>query len=93
VPRVAATKLEEVMVSEVALTTIEVIADLLWTGLLLSVTVTVSVTVAVKLNVPETVGAPEMVPLLARVRPAGKLPELTVQLYAGVPPLAWRVWE
>jgi hypothetical protein len=86
---VAEARLEEVMLSgvEVEPTTIEVAEDLLWAGLPLSVTV------AVKLNVPETVGAPEMVPLLARVRPAGKLPELTVQLYAGVPPLAWRVWE
>ena len=86
---VAEARLEEVMLSgvEVEPTTIEVVADLLWAGLPLSVTV------AVKLNVPETVGAPEMVPLLARVRPAGKLPELTVQLYAGVPPLAWSVWE
>jgi hypothetical protein len=38
------------------------------------------VTVTVRLKVPETVGVPEMVPLLARVRPVGKLPELIVQL-------------
>ena len=63
------------MFSEVEPTTIEVIADLLWAGLLLSVTVTV------RWKVPEAVGVPEMVPdAAASVRPAGKLPEVTVQL-------------
>ena len=71
---VAEARLEEVMLSGVPPTTIEVVADLLCAGLPLSVTVTV------KLDVPETVGVPEMVPLLARVRPVGKLPEVMVQL-------------
>ena len=63
------------MFSEVEPTTIEVIADLLWAGLLLSVTVTV------RLKVPEAVGVPEMVPLAApSVRPAGMLPAVTFQL-------------
>jgi len=36
-----------------------------------------SVTVVVKLEVPVAVGVPEMVPVVAaRVRPAGRLPEL-----------------
>ena len=40
-----------------------------------------SVTLAVKLNEPDAVGAPEMLPVPAvRVRPAGKAPELMVQL-------------
>ena len=70
----AEARLDEVMLSGAEPTMIEVVADLLWAGLPLSVTV------AVKLNVPETVGVPEMVPLLARVRPVGKLPEVMVQL-------------
>jgi hypothetical protein len=40
-----------------------------------------SVTFAVKLNDPEVVGVPEIVPLAAAsVRPAGKAPELMLQL-------------
>jgi hypothetical protein len=72
----AEARLEEVMLSgvEVEPTAIEVFTDWLCAGLLLSVTV------AVKLKVPEMVGVPEMVPLLARLRPVGKLPEVMVQL-------------
>ena len=72
----AEARLDEVMLSgvEVEPTTIEVFTDWLCAGLLLSVTV------AVKLKVLGTVGVPEMVPLLARVRPVGRLPELIVQL-------------
>jgi hypothetical protein len=48
-----------------------------------------SVTLAVRLNVPAVVGVPEIVPLAAAsVRPAGKAPELMLQLYGVVPPLA-----
>ena len=39
-----------------------------------------SVTLAVKLNEPEAVGVPEIVPAEDRTRPAGKAPELTLQL-------------
>ena len=48
-----------------------------------------SVTLAVKLNDPAVVGVPEIVPLAAAsVRPAGNAPELMLQLYGVVPPLA-----
>jgi hypothetical protein len=48
-----------------------------------------SVTFAVKLNDPAVVGVPEIVPLAAAsVRPDGKAPELMLQLYGVVPPLA-----
>ena len=51
-----------------------------------------SVTFAVKLNVPAAVGVPEIVPLAAAsVRPAGNAPELMLQLYGVVPPLAAKV--
>jgi hypothetical protein len=51
-----------------------------------------SVTLAVKLNVPAAVGVPEIVPLAAAsVRPAGNAPELMLQLYGVVPPLAANV--
>jgi hypothetical protein len=48
-----------------------------------------SVTLAVKVNVPAAVGVPVIVPLAAAiVRPAGNVPELMLQLYGVVPPLA-----
>ncbi len=51
-----------------------------------------SVTFAVKLNDPAVVGVPEIVPLdTASVRPAGSVPELMLQLYGVVPPLATNV--
>ena len=49
---------------------IESVADLVSTGLLLSLTD------AVKVNVPAAVGVPEMVPLLAdKANPVGRVPE------------------
>ena len=39
-----------------------------------------SVTLAVTLNEPEAVGVPDIVPAEDRVRPAGKAPELMLQL-------------
>ena len=58
-----------------AATTIEVVADFVWTGELLSLTV------AVKLYVPLVVGVPEMMPVVAaRVSPAGRLPEVIDQV-------------
>jgi hypothetical protein len=53
-----------------------------------------SVTLAMKLNGPDAVGVPEIVPVAAdSVRPPGKAPELTLQLYGVVPPVAARVVE
>jgi hypothetical protein len=79
---------DEVIVSCVDPMVIDVAADLVCTGLLLSLTVTV------KLKLPFAVGVPEMMPLLAaRVNPAGRLPEVTDQLYPGLPPLACSVCE
>jgi hypothetical protein len=52
-----------------------------------------SVTFAVKLNDPEAVGVPEIVPVAERVRPPGKAPELMLQVYGVVPPLAASVVE
>jgi hypothetical protein len=48
---------------------------------------------AVKLKEPEAVGVPEIAPVVDRVTPAGNAPELKVQLYGVVPPLAERVAE
>jgi len=52
-----------------------------------------SLTSAVKLYCPEAVGVPLMFPLEASVRPGGRLPELTVQLYGAVPPDAVKAFE
>jgi hypothetical protein len=51
-----------------------------------------SVAVTVKAEVPEVVGTPLICPVAAfKVRPAGKTPTVTLQVYGGVPPLAWSV--
>src|SRR5215472_16778638 len=47
-----------------------------------------SVTFTVKLKEPEAVGVPEIAPAEDSVRPAGKAPELVLQLYGAAPPLA-----
>src|SRR5208283_5897626 len=48
-----------------------------------------SVTLIVKLKVPAAAGVPEIVPVAAdNVRPVGNAPELMLQLYGVVPPLA-----
>ena len=52
----------------------EVAADWVCAGLLLSVTLTV------KLEVPVPVGVPEMTPVGASVRPAGRVPETMDQV-------------
>jgi hypothetical protein len=52
-----------------------------------------SVTLTVVLKEPEAVGVPEMVPAADRVKPAGRAPELMLQVYGVVPPLAARVVE
>jgi hypothetical protein len=51
------------------------------------------VTVTVKLNGdPVTVvGEPEIVPAELNVRPGGRLPDVTVQVYGAVPPDALKV--
>ncbi len=48
----------------------------------------VSITWTVKLHVPVVDGVPLMVPVGARARPGGSVPELTVQVNTPVPPLA-----
>ena len=51
-----------------------------------------SVTVTVKFTVPEAVGVPEIAPVaLFKLRPAGKLPVVTAQEYAWIPPVACKV--
>jgi hypothetical protein len=52
-----------------------------------------SVTLAVNENEPDAVGVPEIVPAEESVKPAGRAPALTLQLYGVVPPLAARVVE
>lgn len=53
-----------------------------------------SATAAVKLKVPLAVGVPEIRPVLvARLRPAGRLPEVIDQVYGVVPPVARRDFE
>ena len=52
-----------------------------------------SVTLAVKLKEPEAVGVPEIVPAEDSARPAGSAPELMLQPYGVVPPLAASVIE
>ncbi len=53
-----------------------------------------SVTVAAKLEGPALVGLPEITPVLAlRVNPAGRLPELMLQVYGASPPAAASVCE
>jgi hypothetical protein len=47
-----------------------------------------SVTFTVNEEVPAVVGVPLICPELLSVKPAGKLPELTDQLYGVLPPLA-----
>ena len=46
-----------------------------------------------KLNEPDAVGVPEIVPVADSVRPAGNAPELMVQLYVVVPPVAAKIVE
>ena len=71
VPLVPPDRVEEVIASVVAPTTIDVAADFVCTGLPLSLTLTV------KLEVPLAVGVPEITPLVdARVNPAGRVPAL-----------------
>jgi hypothetical protein len=52
-----------------------------------------SVTLTVKVEDPAVVGVPEIVPLVERLKPAGKDPELMLQEYGAVPPVAANVVE
>jgi hypothetical protein len=71
------------MVSGADAMTNEIVADLVCTGL------EESVTVAVTFTVMAAVGVPEMMPVLvARVRPAGRFPDVMDQLYGVAPPVA-----
>ena len=71
---VPAARLDVVMLSWVAATTIENAADLLCTGFPLSVTL------AVKEKVPVAFGVPEITPVGANVSPVGRLPDTTFQV-------------
>src|SRR4029079_1198048 len=52
-----------------------------------------SVTVAVNVKLPVLVGVPAMRPVEAvSVRPSGRLPEVTLQVYGAVPELTESVW-
>jgi len=50
-------------------------------------------TLATKDAVPEAVGLPEIAPEELSERPAGRLPDASVHVYAGVPPVTERVCE
>jgi hypothetical protein len=50
-----------------------------------------SVTWTVKLLPPAVVGVPEICPLAERVKPEGRVPENSDQLYGAVPPVAARL--
>jgi hypothetical protein len=48
----------------------------------------------VKVDEPDLVGFPEIVPVVVEsVRPAGRAPELILQRYGVVPPVAWIIFE
>ena len=50
-----------------------------------------SLAVTVKLVVPAVVGVPEIVPVLLKFNPAGKLPLVTLQVMVPVPPATCNV--
>lgn len=58
-----------------------------WAGLPASLTVTPME------KLPLAVGVPETTPLGARVSPAGRAPEVSVQVYGAVPPKACKARE
>jgi hypothetical protein len=62
------------------------VADCIWIGEPLSLTLTV------KLEELPEVGVPEIVPVDAIERPAGNWPEVIDHTYGATPPVAWRVW-
>lgn len=78
-------RVDELIVSGAPVTMSDTVAVCVWTGDPLSVTL------SAKLEFPAAVGVPEMVPPALRLRPAGRLPEATDQVYPGVPPVACTV--
>jgi hypothetical protein len=82
VPACALPSAAEAIVSLLAPTLIETTAVCICPGTALSFTATV------KVEVPFVVGVPEITPALESVRPAGRLPEGSVHVYPGVPPVA-----
>ena len=50
-----------------------------------------SETCTAKLKLPAAVGVPEIAPALLSERPPGSFPDLTVQEYGAVPPVADKV--
>src|SRR5579862_7545892 len=64
-----------------------------WLALYGPVPVELSVAVTVKLKVPAAVGVPESRPLGASGTPVGVAPEVTANVYGGVPPDAVMLWE
>jgi hypothetical protein len=66
-------------------TTSDSVTDLFCTG------VDESATEKVRLLVPLAVGFPEIPPVDARLSPAGIVPEVSVQVYGLVPPVAFSV--
>jgi hypothetical protein len=75
VPAVPGCSEEEAIASGDPVDAIDNIANLVWIGELLSLTVTV------KFDVPVAVGVPEITPVDGeRVKPAGRAPELIDQL-------------
>ncbi len=60
-------------------------------GAVCAVGVAESVTVMVKVDVAAVVGVPVITPAVLMDSPAGRVPEVTAQVYGAVPPLAARV--
>jgi hypothetical protein len=58
-----------------------------------AVRLSASLTPAVKEKLPAPTACPEIVPEPDRLKPAGREPDDTLQLYGGLPPLAARVYE
>jgi hypothetical protein len=54
---------------------------------------TLSLTPTPMSNVPVAPVAPEMEPVPYKARPEGSVPELSDQVYGGMPPLAASAWE
>ena len=72
-PELKGASVVDAMLSTVGATVMDVVVEVTWAGLLLSVTV------AVKVEVPLAVAVPEIVPLAgSRLNPAGNVPEVTL---------------
>ena len=63
-----------------------------WLDFVCGVGVAESVTITVKAEVPDVVGTPLICPVAAfKVKPSGRAPTVTLQVYGVVPPLACSV--